>query len=114
MELINEFELEKMMQLEKDDKVTREDINDITLKKTVGYYDFLTNNIMSVSSKEGKNKAMYSKYYWYTKYKKRYFELYGYDAGIEQEGFKLLEELENELEEGVNWTIIQKIEENEK
>lgn len=114
MELINKFELEKMIQLEKDNEVMRENINDIALKKAVGYYDFLTKNMMNIALKEGKNKAMYSKYYWYTKYKKRYFELYEYDAGIEQEGFKLLEELENELEEGVDWTIIQEIEEKEK
>ncbi|HDR7659991.1 TPA: hypothetical protein QCX68_005590, partial [Bacillus wiedmannii] len=47
-------------------------------------------------------------------YKKRYFEVYGYDAGIEQEGFKLLEELENELEDGIDWVIIQDIEERGK
>ncbi|MDZ5609375.1 hypothetical protein U2I54_20475 [Bacillus pseudomycoides] len=39
-------------------------------------------------------------------------KLYGYDVGIEQEGIRLLEELENELEDGVDWSIIQGIEED--
>lgn len=112
MHIINELELEKMIKLEKNYKGIREDISDEELKKSFGYYDFLSGNLMNLISKNDKESIMYSKYYWYTKYKKRYSEVYGYDAGIEQEGFKLLEELESELEEGVDWTIIQKIEEN--
>ena len=110
MEIINEIELEKMIELERDYKNMRDDISDDILRKFLGYYDFL-NNIINLVSKEDKKKIMYNKYYWYTKYKKRYFDVYGYDAGIEQDGFKLLEELENELEEGVEWSIIQEIEE---
>lgn len=110
MEIINELELEKMIKLEKYYTVNTTDITDETLKKALVYYDFLSNNIENLALKEDKSKMMYSKYYWYTKYKQRYFEVLGYDAGIEQEGFKLLEEIENELEEGVDWSIIQESE----
>lgn len=103
-----------MIVLAKDYTVRIIDINDEILKKVLVYYDFLSSNIENLASKENKSKIMYSKYYWYTKYKQRYFEVVGYDAGIEQEGFKLLEEIENELEEGVDWSIIQEIEESKK
>ncbi|MCX2824523.1 hypothetical protein COM13_22475 [Bacillus pseudomycoides] len=71
-----------------------------------------SNTAMNLIAKEDKHKIMYSTYYWYTKYKKRYFEVHGYEAGIEQEGTRLLEELENELEDGVDWRVIQEIEED--
>lgn len=114
MNIIKELELEKMIVLSKYYTVRAIDINDETLKKVLVYYDFISNNIEDLMLKEDKSKIMYSKYYWYTKYKQRYFEVVGYDAGIEQEGFKLLEEIENELEDGVDWSIIQEIEEGEK
>lgn len=114
MKIINEIELEKMIKLEKDYSRNITDINDEKLKKAVVYYDFLSNNIENLVLKEDKSRILYSKYYWYTKYKQRYFEVVGYDAGIEQEGFKLLEEIENELEDGVDWSIIQEIEGDEK
>lgn len=103
-----------MIELEKDKFIVRRDISDETLKRFLSYYDFFTNNVIDLAEKEDENTILYSKYYWYTKYKKRYFEVYGYDAGIEQEGFKLLEELENRLEDGIDWVIIQDIEESEK
>jgi len=45
VEIINEFELEKMIELEEDytDRIT--DITDEPLKKALVYYDFLSNNI---------------------------------------------------------------------
>lgn len=113
MKIINEIELEKMIKLEKDYSMNIADISDEELKKYLAYYDFIRNN-ENLVLKEDKSSIMYSKYYWYTKYKQRYFEVVGYDAGIEQEGFKLLEEIENELEDGVDWDIIQGIEENKK
>ncbi|WP_334073565.1 MULTISPECIES: hypothetical protein [Paenibacillus] len=42
----------------------------------------------------------YSLYYWYVKLKKRYFEICGYDAGIDQERFRLLEAMERQMEHG--------------
>ena len=113
MQIINEFELEKMIELEKDYTDSITDITDETLKKALVYYDFLSNSIENLASKKDISKIMYSRYYWYIRYKQRYFEVFGYDAGIEQEGFKLLEELENELEDGVDWSIIQRVNTNE-
>ncbi|PGZ95432.1 hypothetical protein COE51_20390 [Bacillus pseudomycoides] len=114
MEIINEFELKKLMELDKENKVVSKIISDEMLKELWDYYNFLSSNVVNLMAKEDKHKIMYSTYYWYTKYKKRYFEVYGYGAGIEQEGVQLLEELENELEDGIDWSIIQKIEEDKK
>ncbi|MDS0527713.1 hypothetical protein NNC19_18650 [Clostridium sp. SHJSY1] len=70
------------------------------------------NNTEKLESIETKDNIYYSKYYWYIKYKERYFQVFGYGAGIDQEEFKLIEEIENELEGGVDWDIIQVIEES--
>lgn len=114
MKIINEIELEKIIKLEKCYNVDINEISDEKLKKALVYYNFISNNIENLFLKEDKRSIMYSKYYWYTKYKERYFEVVGYDAGIEQEGFKLLEEIQNELKDGVDWGIIQEIEKNQK
>lgn len=112
MEIIKELELIKLMQRDKVEKVTSKICSDERLKEFWSYYDFLSKTAMNLIGKEKKHSIMYSTYYWYTKYKKRYFEVHGYEAGIEQDGIRLLEELENELEDGVDWSIIQEIEEN--
>ena len=52
---------------------------------------------------------MYSKYYWYDKYKNRYQKLYGKDAGVEQQQFMLLEEIEDKIGT-VDWETVEKIE----
>lgn len=54
---------------------------------------------------------LYSKYYWCTKYKKRFNELYGKDVGIEQQQYKIIEEMTQRIKE-VDWNLIQMIEEN--
>ncbi|MCI9007945.1 MAG: hypothetical protein HFI13_07530 [Lachnospiraceae bacterium] len=51
---------------------------------------------------------LYSKYYWFTQYMKKHNEINGYDAGIEQQKLKLIEELEQRLE-NVDWDLLQKI-----
>lgn len=53
----------------------------------------------------------YSQYYWYVKLKNKYEEIYGFDAGIEQQQFKLLEALEQRFNH-IHWDIIEKIDSN--
>ncbi len=59
---------------------------------------------------ESIDSMLYTKYYWCTKYKKRYEELYGYDAGIEQQQYKLIEELQARINETVNWSLLESME----
>ena len=53
---------------------------------------------------------LYSKYYWCTQYKNRFNELYGKDAGIDQQQYKLIEEMMQRIND-VDWCFVQMIEE---
>lgn len=58
----------------------------------------------------GLDSILYSKYYWCTKYKVLYNDFYGADVGVEQQQYKIIEEIEQNLKEGVDWNVIQNIE----
>jgi hypothetical protein len=49
----------------------------------------------------------YNKYYWYILFAKKYQEQFGFDAGIEQQEFKILEEAETF--DQIDWVIIESI-----
>lgn len=53
----------------------------------------------------------YSKYYWYVKFKNKYEAIYGFDAGIEQQQFKLLEEFDQRFD-NIHWDLLGKIDNN--
>ena len=55
---------------------------------------------------------LYSKYYWFTMFMNRYHEVYEQNAGIDQQQFKLLEELSNRLE-SVDYKLLKDIEEDD-
>lgn len=54
---------------------------------------------------------LYSKYYWFLSLADRFYELYGSDAGIEQQKFKLIEEMDQRLD-GVDWKLVEKLDAN--
>lgn len=51
--------------------------------------------------------VFYNKYYWYILFAKKYQEQFGFDAGIEQQEFKILEEAGNF--DQIDWAIIESI-----
>ena len=53
---------------------------------------------------------LYSKYYWCTQYKNRFNELYGKDVGVDQQQYKMIEEMMRRIND-VDWGLIQMIEE---
>lgn len=53
---------------------------------------------------------LYSKYYWCTQYKNRFNELYGKDVGIDQQQYKIIEEMNQRIND-IDWEMIQMIEE---
>lgn len=53
---------------------------------------------------------LYSKYYWCTQCKNRYNKIYGRDVGIEQQQYKIIEEIEQK-QSSVNWQLLQMIDE---
>lgn len=51
---------------------------------------------------------LYSKYYWFTQFMNRFHKIYGSNAGIDQQQFKLLEEISNRLE-AVDYKLLEDI-----
>lgn len=63
-------------------------------------------------SGESLETILYSKYYWSSRFIEMYTELYGVDAGLKQQQYKILEEMDQELSGGIDWKIIPKLEED--
>ena len=57
--------------------------------------------------------VLYSKYYWCTQFKNRFNELYGIDVAIDQQQYKIIEEMDRRIND-VNWGFIQMIEEGKR
>lgn len=51
---------------------------------------------------------LYSKYYWCTQFVKRFRELYGRNVGMEQQQYKIMEEMDQRLVT-VDWNLIEMI-----
>lgn len=83
-----------------------------TLNEEINFYLFLCEEEDTIHNKFGKSveEVLYSKYYWFTKFKIRYEMEYGEDAGIDQTQYKIIEEIEQISENGVDWEEIQNIE----
>lgn len=58
------------------------------------------------------NDLFYSRYYWLSRFKERYFTLYGHDEGLEQQSFMMLSEYSERFPEGIDWNIIEHIDNN--
>lgn len=108
MKIIKEDELKSLITDEELRKFYNVNNDDTRLNEFLAYYSFFKNNAGSVLL--DKQSTYYSMYFWYVQFKERYFEVHGHNEGIEQEGFKLLEEIDNQLEEGIDWGLIEKIE----
>lgn len=92
--------------------VISDDLKTKDLNEAVSFlrlFDEREKEVMDILS-VGLDSILYSKYYWCTKYKVLYSNLYGQDVGVEQQQYKVIEEIEQNLEEGVDWNIIQNIE----
>ncbi|MNI74951.1 hypothetical protein D3C73_1310690 [compost metagenome] len=110
MKILKEHEILSLITEENLKNYKFGDMNDAEINRILSFYLYLKNNINEITFE--KESLYYSIYFWYHKFKTRYFELYGPDAGIEQESFKLLEEMDNQLINGVDWSVIENIEEN--
>lgn len=51
---------------------------------------------------------LYSKYYWFSRFLDRYHEVYGPNAGLEQQQFQMLEEIEHRAEQA-DWEFVEKL-----
>lgn len=92
----------------------RNEYDDKALNDFLNYWMFFQEKeeIIKNLTSEFSDTILYSKYYWSSRYKEQYKKLYGYDAGIEQQHYKILEEIEQRISGDVDWDIIKLIEEN--
>lgn len=87
---------------------------DASLNKLLNYWLFLDEQGTSIQKLTGESieNVLYSKYYWSARYKDLYLKLYGEDAGLEQYQHKILEELDYTLNGGIDWELIQTLEQD--
>ena len=55
---------------------------------------------------------LYSKYYWFSRLADKFHEVYGFDAGIDQHQSKILDEIDQRLENidwNVEWDFVEKL-----
>lgn len=94
--------------------IKRKEYEDKDLNDFFNYWIFLEEKeeIIQYLANESIETILYSKYYWSSRYKERYMELFGSDVSVEQQQYKILEELDQRINGDVDWNIIKLIEEN--
>ena len=90
----------------------RREFLDEKLNDFLNYWSFLEEKeaMLRNVTKESIEVILYSKYYWCSRFKERYIELYGLDVGIEQQQYKIIEEIEQRTSEDIAWSFIQLLE----
>ena len=87
-------------------------LDDANLRNYLKYVNILDSEkskILEANNKYDVEDLYYSKYYWFIKFKNRYFDIYGHDEGLEQQAFRMLEDIGVYFKNGINWTIIESI-----
>lgn len=106
--LLDEGTIQNYISAEELRPYSKEDAGDAQLNNLWATYSYLKDHIHAFPL--NKEDIHCTLYYWYVKFKKCYFEVCGYDAGVEQEGFRLLEEMELQMEQEIDWKLIKRIE----
>lgn len=90
----------------------KNEYDDAELNKLLNYWIVLDANRIAVQELTGESAEtiLYSKYYWSSRFVERYQALYGTDAGMEQMRFKILEEMDQEFDDGIDWEYVQRLE----
>lgn len=93
--------------------IYRKQYNDIELNRLLNYWCFFEEKEMMIQelTNESLEVILYSKYYWCSRFKEKYIKLYGIDVGMDQQQYKIIEELDQRLNNGIDWKIIQVLEE---
>lgn len=90
--------------------VDAEALEDVILRTYLTYVNILDSEktkILETINTISAEDLHYNRYYWFIKFKNRYFDLYGHDEGIEQQAYKMLENIDMYLENGIDWTVIE-------
>lgn len=90
--------------------VYEEEYSDNWLNNIYNYCQFMDKyeNKIIVEEKASLEIILYSKYYWFSRFVDRYREIYGVNGGIEQEQFKIVEEIDHRVED-VDWEFVEKL-----
>lgn len=85
---------------------------DNDLNEAINYVLFLEDEEQQIRSvgKYSMSDILYGRYYWFTKFLVRYETLYGKDAGMEQQQFKIIEAMDHAG--CVDCSLLEKIEED--
>lgn len=83
---------------------------DNQLNQLYNYWYFLEKQevLLETAKKISLDKILYSKYYWFSRLTERFHEVYGSDAGIDQQQFMIMEELDQRLE-CVDWELVERL-----
>ena len=90
-----------------------QNISDERLRELFSFYRFLESEkarFLEHHMLFSVDELLYSQYYWFVLFRGLYNEIHGYDAGIEQQGFQMIENIVNSLESEIDWEIIEGIE----
>ena len=113
MKILNENNVQSLIEKMGFVCETSNNIEDVELNKLMTYIEFLKNEkneIIKIEKDINPEDVVYSHYYWFWMFKEVYYEKCGRDEGIEQQTFKLLENMSMELQSDMNWEIIEQIE----
>lgn len=115
MELLSEKTIKKIIQTinRPIDKTNIISIEDDKIRTLLEYYLFLTQYSHCITRElqiVSKNEMLYSRYYWFKRFVKEYYIKYGFDAGLEQQGFKLFEEIDRERDGEIDLELLESIE----
>lgn len=93
--------------------IKRREYEDEVLNDFMNYWMFFDEKeeIIQGLTEESLEVILYIKYYWSSRYIERYSELYGTDAGAEQQRYKIIEDLDQRTNGDVDWNLIKMIEE---
>lgn len=88
--------------------VYKEKYPDNQLNCLYNYWNFLENyeEELKVTKNTSLETILYSKYFWFSRLTDRFHEIYGFDAGIEQQQFMILEEMEQRLDT-IDWNFVE-------
>ncbi|UGB30537.1 hypothetical protein [Metabacillus sp. B2-18] len=113
MKIINRKELENLFEtlhpkLDLSNIIT---VEDEELSQVLHYFLFLKQFIQDIVANSPFNycEVLYSRYYWFVYFKNNYFVKFGYDGGMVQQAFMLIEDLTHELDGEVDWELLEKI-----
>lgn len=90
----------------------KEQYSDAFLNKLLTYWSFFEEKEDEIQKIAGLSldTILYSKYYWCTRFAKEFVRLYGYDAGVRQQQYQIVEEIAQRMNT-VNWKLLELIEE---